>query len=192
MPRRIAPGWRYTLAQTVLRLLFGRRWHFISPWPQAGPGAGVVIFWNGTVLLHQRRGSIERAGAWGCNGGYLDLTRHETFPQGLARELLEETGLQVVPESFGAPIWIDLFYGQEKIEMASHTGVGCWYAVQAPQDLLPLVQETTEAHHYRWVSEAEIAAMHRAGQLASAETHEALRRAFAAAKAGLLPILQLR
>jgi ADP-ribose pyrophosphatase YjhB (NUDIX family) len=189
--RRIEPGWRYNAAQWCLKLLFGRPWHLISPWPMAGPGAAAVIFYQGKVLLHQRRGKIEQPGKWGCNGGYLDLNLEETFNQGLAREVFEETGLRFVPESFGTPIWVAMFYHQQKYEMADHAGVGCWYAAEAPEDLLPLLQETDEAHNFRWVSEAEVATLKACSELASEETAEALRRAFAQAKIGSLPRLVL-
>jgi 8-oxo-dGTP pyrophosphatase MutT (NUDIX family) len=188
--RRIEPGWRYRAAQLCLRLLFGRSWHFISPWLQAGPAAGVVIFHDGKVLLHQRRGKIEQAGKWGVNGGYLDLSLQESFQAGIARELFEETGLQVLPSSFGEPLWVTVLYGQEKLEMADHAGVGCWYAVQAPHDILPLVQNTEEAHNYRWATEADVMRMMAAGAFNTEETCEILHRSFAAYKAGSLPIIQ--
>ncbi len=191
MRRRIEPGWRYSIAQVCLRLLFGRKWHFISPWPMAGPGAGVVIFYQGKVLLHQRRGNIEQAGMWGVNGGYLDLTLQESFQAGIARELFEETGLRVVPESLGEPVWVTILYGQEKLEMANHSGVGCWYAVAAPHDFLPSIQETDEAHNFKWASEDEVAELVQQGQLNSAEAIEIIRRGFAAYQVGPLPVLKL-
>lgn len=192
MPYRIEPGWRYALAQWFLWLLFGRRWHFISPWPMAGIGAGVVIVWQGKVLLHQRRGPIENVGKWGSNGGYLNLHHQETLAIGLAREIFEETGLRVRAESFVAPFYTVVVYGQDKLEMANHTSLAYWYAVTAPTDLLPLIKDSNEAHHFRWVTEPDMEALGQQGLLASAETYEALQRAFALMKSGQgLPMLQL-
>jgi 8-oxo-dGTP pyrophosphatase MutT (NUDIX family) len=190
-PRRIEPGWRYTLGQWVLRLLFGRRWHHISPWAMAGVGAGLVVIWNGKALIHQRRGPIERVGTWGFNGGYLELTQHETFTQGLAREVFEETGLRIDPASLGTPYWVAILYNQSKIMMANHTGVACWFAVKASKNILPLVRESDEAHNFKWATLAEIETLHQQGQLASMETYQAFTGAFAHAKTAPLPTLRL-
>ena len=55
-------------------------------------GVGGVIIENGRALLI-RRGSEPLLGEWSIPGGSLELG--ETLEQGVARELLEETGLEV-------------------------------------------------------------------------------------------------
>jgi 8-oxo-dGTP diphosphatase len=55
-------------------------------------GVGGVIIENGRALLI-RRGSEPLRGEWSIPGGTLELG--ESLQQGVARELLEETGLEV-------------------------------------------------------------------------------------------------
>lgn len=55
-------------------------------------GVGGVVIENGRALLI-RRGSEPLRGHWSIPGGTLELG--ESLQQGVARELLEETGLQV-------------------------------------------------------------------------------------------------
>src|SRR5690242_542695 len=55
-------------------------------------GAGGVVIENGRALLI-KRGSEPLLGQWSIPGGTLELG--ECLQQGVARELLEETGLEV-------------------------------------------------------------------------------------------------
>jgi ADP-ribose pyrophosphatase YjhB (NUDIX family) len=55
-------------------------------------GVGGVVIENGRALL-VRRGSEPLLGHWSIPGGILELG--ESLQEGVARELLEETGLQV-------------------------------------------------------------------------------------------------
>lgn len=55
-------------------------------------GVGGVVIENGRALLI-RRGSEPLLGEWSIPGGSLELG--ETLEEGVARELLEETGLEV-------------------------------------------------------------------------------------------------
>ena len=57
-------------------------------------GIGAVIVKDGRVLL-VRRGSEPLKGHWTLPGGVLEVG--ETLSQGIAREVREETGLQVEP-----------------------------------------------------------------------------------------------
>jgi 8-oxo-dGTP diphosphatase len=57
-------------------------------------GVGAVVIDRTKVLLI-RRGHEPMKGQWSLPGGALELG--ETLPQGVAREVLEETGLEVVP-----------------------------------------------------------------------------------------------
>jgi 8-oxo-dGTP diphosphatase len=57
-------------------------------------GVGAVVIDGGRVLL-VRRGQEPLKGEWSLPGGALELG--ETLQQGVVREVLEETGLTVVP-----------------------------------------------------------------------------------------------
>ena len=56
--------------------------------------AGAVIEKDGRILLQKRSDN----GLWGLVGGLLEL--NETYTEAMVREVLEETGLSVEPESF--------------------------------------------------------------------------------------------
>jgi ADP-ribose pyrophosphatase YjhB (NUDIX family) len=57
-------------------------------------GVGAVVI-DGTKVLLVRRGQEPLKGEWSLPGGALELG--ETLQQGVVREVLEETGLVVVP-----------------------------------------------------------------------------------------------
>ena len=57
-------------------------------------GVGAVVIEGAKVLL-VRRGNEPLKGEWSLPGGALELG--ETLQQGVVREVLEETGLEVVP-----------------------------------------------------------------------------------------------
>ncbi len=57
-------------------------------------GVGAIIFQDVRVLL-VRRGNAPMRGEWSLPGGALEVG--ETLEQGVRREVLEETGLQVDP-----------------------------------------------------------------------------------------------
>jgi len=57
-------------------------------------GVGAVVI-DGTKVLLVRRGQEPLKGQWSLPGGALELG--ETLQQGVVREVLEETGLTVVP-----------------------------------------------------------------------------------------------
>jgi 8-oxo-dGTP diphosphatase len=58
-------------------------------------GVGAVVI-DGTKVLLVRRGHEPLKGQWSLPGGALELG--ETLQQGVVREVLEETGLIVVPD----------------------------------------------------------------------------------------------
>ena len=59
-------------------------------------GVGAVVI-DGPRVLLVRRGQEPLKGEWSLPGGALELG--ETLQQGVVREVLEETGLEVVPGS---------------------------------------------------------------------------------------------
>jgi 8-oxo-dGTP diphosphatase len=58
-------------------------------------GVGAVVI-DGTKVLLIRRGHEPLKGQWSLPGGALELG--ETLQQGIVREVLEETGLSVIPD----------------------------------------------------------------------------------------------
>jgi 8-oxo-dGTP diphosphatase len=59
-------------------------------------GVGVVV-WQGERVLLIQRGRAPRLGQWGLPGGAQAVG--ETLFEAAAREVLEETGLEVVPQA---------------------------------------------------------------------------------------------
>ncbi|MBP9686484.1 MAG: NUDIX hydrolase [Candidatus Doudnabacteria bacterium] len=57
---------------------------------------GCFMEHNGDILLLKRNDDDTEGGRWGIPGGKVDLG--ETLAQGLAREILEETGIVIPPE----------------------------------------------------------------------------------------------
>ena len=189
MAHRIQPGWRYSLAQLALWALFGRRWHFISPWSMVGVGAGVAFLSpNGQrVLIQQRAGKIENVGQWGTFGGYVNTQQHEPIVQGMVREVYEECGLRLDPSNFPASApYTPVVYGSEKIAMAQHNGVAFFWYAYTDDNIIERMQVTEEVSAYRWVTLQELENMWDDGLISGAENdhYGALRAALAAAKAG--------
>lgn len=187
--KRIEPGWRYTLAQFVLRLLFNRPYHFISPWTMYAIGTGLVILSpdKRRVLLQLRGGPVENAGKYGVFGGFMSPSTLEQPRQCLAREVMEETTLtfnpNLLPEN---PDYTLVVYNQSKHEMASHHCIGLfWFTCMNPLDS-ERMQPTEEMEDYRWFTEAEIDSLWEEGRInGDKEDHYgAIKRAFTAARAG--------
>ena len=126
-------------------------------------GVGGVIIENGRTLLI-RRGSEPLRGHWSIPGGTLELG--ESLQQGVARELLEETGLQVrvleMIEAFDR-IYVDqeeggggsqerprfhyviIDYLCERVTGEAHAGSDVTDLVYATEDELHLYQLTETA-----------------------------------------------
>jgi ADP-ribose pyrophosphatase YjhB (NUDIX family) len=67
---------------------------------------------NGRVLL-ARRAKEPFKGRWDIPGGFLEAGEHPL--DGLRRELLEETGLEVEPQEF-LGVWMDRYGGESTAE----------------------------------------------------------------------------
>jgi ADP-ribose pyrophosphatase YjhB (NUDIX family) len=76
------------------------------------PTAGALCVHNGRVLL-ARRAHPPFEGFWDIPGGFLD--EGEDPLDGLRRELMEETGLEVEPQRF-LGIWMDRYGGDSTAE----------------------------------------------------------------------------
>ncbi|MBS7811633.1 NUDIX hydrolase [Roseococcus pinisoli] len=62
--------------------------------PRVGCGAAILV--DGKLLLVRRRRDPE-AGHWGLPGGKVDA--FETVPEAVAREISEELGIRITPET---------------------------------------------------------------------------------------------
>lgn len=187
MRRRIQPGWRYTLAQKVLSLLFGRPWHYISPWQKAGIAAVLILTSNNRVLLGQRGGDVEYVGCWSGIGGFVELGKNETFAQALCREMLEETELAIDHTRFPpSPQLSYMVYGQQKNEEANTCAAAGYYIFNVPASFADKFHITEEVTAYQWFTEKEVEAMIADGRIPAdfTDLHASIRETFRSLKAG--------
>ena len=178
MPHRIQPDWRYTLAQWCLRLIYGRKWHYISPWMKVAAGSAIIFTCKGKVILGQRAGKIEHAGCWGSIGGYLEVQLAETFAQAAVRELFEETGFQLNPTHMPSqPTYIFQVYNQQKFEESSSHAVIAYYVFEVPESFIPQLTPQPETAAFKWFTLAECQTMIKSGQIPHEFTdlHQALQ-----------------
>lgn len=109
-------------------------------WGNALPGVQGILERDGRVLL-ARRAHEPRKGHWDLPGGFLDETEHPL--DGLRREFLEETGLEVEPVEF---MRID-------IEPYDHRHVfSVTWIVRADGDPVP----ADDVEELRWFAPAEL------------------------------------
>lgn len=73
-------------------------------------GVGVFVFKDGKFLIGQRRGA-HGEGSWSVPGGHLEFG--ESPEQTAAREVLEETGLEIDNVAFAA-VTNDVFEAEQK------------------------------------------------------------------------------
>jgi len=102
-------------------------------------GVGVIILRDGLVLLGQRIGS-HGAGTWALPGGHLEFG--ETVEQCAAREVLEETGLEL-REFEAAPYTNDVFASEQKHYVTL-------FIVSASQQGEPAILEPGKCLGWRW------------------------------------------
>ncbi|PYI09568.1 7,8-dihydro-8-oxoguanine triphosphatase NUDT15 [Aspergillus sclerotiicarbonarius CBS 121057] len=120
----------------------------MSPPTTIGVAVAVYVFnKHGQTILGQRQGSLG-AGTWGHPGGHLEP--NETFETCAAREVLEETGLQVTDIRFLTAInnimpeagkhYVTVFVGCRLLD----EGVG------------PVVMEPEKCVRWEWVTWGEM------------------------------------
>lgn len=108
-------------------------------------GVGVIILRGGLILLGQRIGS-HGAGTWALPGGHLEFG--ETVEQCAAREVLEETGLEL-REFKAAPYTNDFFASESKHYVTL-------FAVAESQEGEPSVLEPTKCLGWHWFHWSEL------------------------------------
>jgi 8-oxo-dGTP diphosphatase len=121
--------------------------------PLVGVG-GVVLDAEGRVLL-VRRGTAPLLGRWSLPGGLLELG--ETLAEGVKREVLEETGLNVLPEAIVDVIDRIYRYNEEGMSDEKQSRIQFHYVVVdywcrvLSGDLKP----ASDAAEVAWVTRAE-------------------------------------
>ncbi|EHA24988.1 hypothetical protein ASPNIDRAFT_194911 [Aspergillus niger ATCC 1015] len=98
---------------------------------------------HGQTILGQRKGSLG-AGSWGHPGGHLEF--NETFEACAAREVLEETGLEVTDIRFLTAINNVMLEGRKHYVTIF---VGCRLV---DEDAEPVVMEPEKCVRWEWVT----------------------------------------
>jgi ADP-ribose pyrophosphatase YjhB (NUDIX family) len=146
-------------------------------------GVGGVVIDQGRALLI-RRGSAPLKGEWSIPGGLLELG--ETLEQGVARELAEETGLEICV--------VELIEALERIFPAPPSGDGTPADPRKPQyhfvilDYLCEIRGGTlaaasDAQEFAWAREEELVKFD-----VSVAVARVLRKAFARARERVVPL----
>ncbi len=182
-PRRILEsGWRYTVAQFVLRLLYNRPYHFISPWKGVGVSTAVIFHYQGRVLVSLRSGNIEASGKYALVGGYLNPQDAETFGQCLSREIKEETGLNISADHFpDKAIKVQfLWHGREYIEQENYSTLCHFFWYKLSQQEYSNMQTLHETDGFKLIDSQEFEDMIKAGDLPFIDAQKAIRQFFTA------------
>ena len=148
----------------------------------------MTLFVNkGRVLLAQRAGAVEHVGCWSGIGGFVSLKDGETFAQGAAREIYEETGIRLDPRHYPAsPHMAFLSYHQEKHEQTDYCAAVGYFIFEAPANLTERFATTDETSAFCWFDAADVEAMIVDGRIPAdfTDLHDALRELFKRIKAG--------
>lgn len=118
------------------------------PTPPEHPrvGVAVIVRRHNTVLLGRRIGATHGAGHWQFPGGHLDA--FETVEQCAAREVREETGLEVTIAARG-PFTNDIFEPE-------HRHYVTLFLVADAADGEPVVCEPQKCAEWRWFTWDEL------------------------------------
>ena len=122
----------------------------------------VALVHQGKVLILKRADDAQsRPGAWDLPGGNAEWPAATTesirniHQQDIAREVIEETGLDVLPEIFDLKSMVHFFsYFDQKKQVYS---IVCGWAVRNLTDLDPARVLLSDEHtEYRWIDETEL------------------------------------
>ena len=172
-------NWRYTVAQTVLRLLYGRKWHCISPWQVGGQAAAALMFFEKKLVMGLRAGQIEQAGKWWVVGGYCDLHKQEAPHQTVVREIWEEVGLKISAENFGLD---NLFYytqifGKTMLELDDECHICLFYTYNLNTEEYAQLTPKEETQELGLFTYAQVLEMTQKGQIAETVLADIAKRA---------------
>ncbi|MDD9912156.1 MAG: NUDIX hydrolase [Alphaproteobacteria bacterium] len=173
-------SWRWWLAQKFLRLLYGRKYHYISPWKQVSVAANCLFHHKGKLLLAKRCGNIENAGCYATIGGFLDPLKKESLAEAVVREIKEEVGLSLSPDEFPvSSIRLTyLWHGREFIEESNLSTICCYYWYELTEEQVSQLQALDETAEFLWVNSAEFEGLAAQNLVPFEDTSAAIRDFF--------------
>ena len=173
-------GIRIAIAQFVLRLLYGRKWHYISPWKHSAIVGVVVLMHNKKVLLGKRLGEIEQSGKISLIGGHIDPLLNESIAEGAAREVFEETCITIDPSKLTSDKLIHqtFIHNIDYIELQNGTRHSSFYIYNLSKKEIKNLKETEEAGELKFYTLKEIEELNNNNMLASKGCYVAIQNAF--------------
>lgn len=147
---------RYKIAQFFLSLLYGRKWHYISPWKHASVASTVVLVKDNKVLMGKRRGDIEYIGCRDNPGGHVTLEENEGLVEACIREVYEEMNLRLDADKFQLSSVTDIWLNHEAeyIEEKDACNICITYRYDISEEELEDLKESGETYDYKWFDEA--------------------------------------
>ncbi len=176
---RIAPGsTRYKLAQLVLKLIYKRDWHYISPWTHYSLSGGVIMIHGDKMMLATRRG-VEQAGLLWYAGGHLD-SGDKSVAEGAAREVFEECSIKIDHTRLTeeTTINIKLKQKQQYFEQADVDHLAFDYVYILSDGEASQLKDSTEMVGWTFYTEDEVVKLAEEGRLASYEALPVIKKAF--------------
>lgn len=185
MPRpiRVVEGTlRYKIAQFFLWLLYGRQWHYISPWAHIGCAAGVVMFHNGKALVTRRSPTMHYyPNKYSTIGGYIDAKSDSGVIEALLREIREETGLVLSPENLSWTkqlLRVANFPRYTTPDMGPHHQMNFQFAIVLSDRQAEAIKPVGESATLYWYTLDEITTLYQAGEFAYAHEYDFYQAAF--------------
>lgn len=148
---RLSPDtWRYKFIQYLGYLFWGRKLGYLSWWQHAARSASVLFFHRGKLLLGKRSPNMpDRPNTYGLIGGFVD--DFETFAEGLSREVREECGLEIPPETFTREKMIKLTEASTSLsEQASIPLVEMLFIQTLTTEQKEAIRPTREITEFLW------------------------------------------
>lgn len=160
---------RYKLAQAVLRVLYGRRWHYISPWQHGSVGAEGLFFHNGKLLLGRRAAWLEHPHKLSLVGGHLNFEDKEHVGEALVREAAEEAGLSLNAAEFPLEraLRATLIHGKTYRELHDVSTIVFHFVHDLTDTEATAVRPCPEMPHWAFYSPAEVEQLIAAAEIAS-------------------------
>jgi len=173
-------GLRYKIAQLCLRLLYGRKWHYISPWKHGSAAASVVLTYEGKVLYARRRGNIEHPEKLSLFGGHLDFELPETMEECAHREVKEEAGIDIDISriNLDSLLTLNRIVGEDMLDAEDVSKIVCFYHYELSKEELDNVQDSDESYGHQLYTEEEIDSLFEQGELAFNDHYETTKLTF--------------
>lgn len=171
-------GWRYSVAQWVLKRLYGpREQYYFYPWPQAGISANVIFTHKKKVMLQLRGNANEADNCWGMFGGYSD-TRSEAPYEALHREIIEECSLVLPKNAFrdDNPVATISTFGRPTValEGENHTSTFWHYELTKKEiEQMKPLDETAGFELFSWHEVRQLWQDHKIDQVQTPDVYRA-------------------